>query len=132
METIKQQLEINAENIQKSFDVIQEFAAIKNYVITGNLEFKNFTKEFPSNKSKKKFRNSLNTVISHVTMKSANMFLFHLSKYTDSIIKIEYSERELAIKEAKKNWKSARKISEKLMIDYKNIKGDFYLSQKQN
>lgn len=126
METIKQQLEVNAENINKAFETIRNYSAQKNFEITGNLTFTGFTSEFTSLRSKKKFRNSLNRIINHPTMKSVNLFLHHLSKVSDCTAKLEYSAREKSIIEKRKAWKEARAIAEKLMKEYKEIKGDFY------
>jgi hypothetical protein len=126
METIKQQLEVNAENINKAFEAIKEYATKKNYVITGNLVFNGFTNDFPSQRAKKKFRNSLNRVIAHPTMKSANLFLHHLSKVSTCTAKIEYSAKEHAIINKRKAWKEAKAIAEKLMKEYKDEKGNYY------
>jgi len=126
METIKQQLEVNVENINKAFEAIKEYATKKNYELTGNLVFNGFTNDFPSQRAKKKFRNSLNRVIAHPTMKSVNLFLHHLSKVSECTVKIEYSTKEQSIINKRKAWKEAKIIAENLMKDYKLEKGSFY------
>lgn len=126
METIKQQLEVNAENINKAFEKIKNYAAQKNFDITGNLTFSKFTSEFPSLRAKKKLKNSLNRIINHPTMRSVNLFLHHLSKVSDCTAKLEYSAKEKSIIDKRNKWKESRTIAEKLMKEYKDEKKDFY------
>lgn len=126
METIKQQLEVNAENINKAFEAIKQYATKMNYELTSNLEFKGFTLDFPSQRAKKKLRNSLNRIIAHPTMKSINLFLHHLNKVSDCSTRIEYSSKEKLIIEKRKAYKQAKALADKLMLEYKEEKGSFY------
>lgn len=62
-------------------------------------------------------------------MSNANRFLHFLYKKLYKLDKapyVEYSERELKIKEAKKAWKKVKLEAEKLQKEYKDTKGDFY------
>jgi hypothetical protein len=125
METIKQQLELNAENINKAFETIKNYAAQKNYEMR-DITFNGFTKDFPSQRAKKKLKNSLNRIINHPTMKSVNLFLHHLSKASDCTAKLEYSAKEKSIIDKRNKWKETKAIAEKLMKEYKDEKGSFY------
>lgn len=131
METTKQLLEVNAENINKALQSIKEYANKKDYVITGN-PHSELNLDFPSQKAKKRFRNSLNRVVKHTTMKSANLFLHYLAKYSNSTLKLEYSAKEKAIIEKRNKWKEAKAIAAQLMAEYKLEKGDYYKTFKQS
>lgn len=131
MENTKQLLEINIDNINNAVNSIKEFATKNDFIITGNIDTDISNSKFPSNKARKRFKHSLNRVINHPTMKVCNLFLHYLSKYSTSTAKLEYSEKEKSIIEARKKWKEAKEIALKLLNEYKELKGDYYLKNKQ-
>jgi hypothetical protein len=61
------------------------------------------------------------------TLRSANIFFHFISKRTGSpLIKVSLSEKENAIVQARKAWKSQQALADKLLKEYKALKGDFY------
>ena len=132
MENTKQLPEISTDNINKAAERINDFATSNDLKINGVIDSNILGAEYPSNKSKKRFRHSLNRVINHPTMKNCNLFLHYLAKYSKSTTaKLEYSEKEKSIIEARKKWKEAKEIALKLLVEYKELKGDYYLKNKQ-
>lgn len=140
METVNKHIElidVNHDTIQSSFTKIKEYAAIKGYVIKGdvklptNLIGMNKALSFDSGRQKKTVRNYINRLHKQVNMPTANKFLHFLFKKIyklDSVPSVEYSEKELKIQSARKLWKKAFVESEKLRIEYKKEKGDFYIN----
>jgi hypothetical protein len=132
MENTKQLLEISTDNINKAAEIINDFATSNDLKINGVIDSNISGAEYPSIKSKKRFRHSLNRVINHPTMKNCNLFLHYLAKYSKgTTAKLEYSEKEKSIIEARKKWKEAKEIALKLLVEYKELKGDYYLKNKQ-
>ena len=141
METTNQKhttlLEVNAENIQATFDKINAFANEKGYRIDGDLKLPTnligMTKSmsFDSGKQKKVLRNYINRLHKKVTMGNANCFLHFLFKKVYKLDasnspSVEYSEKELKIQSARKAWVKARNEAEKLRLAYRAEKVDFY------
>jgi len=134
MET--KQIAATKENVEIAINKIKEFATEKGYQIIG--EFKKegvlstifgSSLKFESKSKEKVLRTYLWRLDQRVTMAQANKFLHFLYKKVyklDSAPRIEYSEKELKIKEARKAWKKVQAEAEKLLLEYKNEKGDFY------
>ena len=64
-----------------------------------------------------------------MTLRGVNLFFnFVLKKILESKekIKVLLSIKEITIQDKRKKWKEARDISEKLLSEYKEEKGDFY------
>lgn len=129
METVKQ---INAtkQNIEKAIKSIEQYALAKGYQITGNTNLVIPDNIIFESKSKEKvLRKYLWKVTTYPTMDQSNRFFHFLCKkilkLTESP-KVQFSEKELAIKMAKLSWKKAKAESDRLLLEYKKEKGDFY------
>jgi hypothetical protein len=119
--------EINTSNLKLAQQSITEFANSRKLVFNRELDLANAKFNFTSKSQKKAFQHSLSRVIAKPTMKSISLFLRQLSKYSDlAPIKLDYSEREKAIKQAKKDWKFLQSKAEEARLQYKKVKGDFY------
>jgi hypothetical protein len=71
-------------------------------------------------------------VMQRPSMKSASMYLHFLYGTIlgqEKTPKVKYSEKEEKIKKARKAWKAAEAISEKLRLEYKAEKGSYYKRQ---
>jgi hypothetical protein len=143
MKTIKTValVEANTTNIQKTFKNIKQYAFDKGYQLKGNLteesfleKIKNFLGtnylQFESKTQAKTCRKYLTKLENKLSIREINRFLNFLYK---KVYKIEtdipyltYSETELKIKESKKLWKQHSLETEKLRLEYKKLKGDFY------
>jgi hypothetical protein len=127
METTKQ-IEINSENLAIAKSRIQEMAISKKLDIVGEISTL-VPVTYPSKSKMKEFRSALNKVISYPGMRNANIFLHKLSKLNgEDNAKIEYSEKEKAIKVARKEWRENVKKGWELRDKYKLEKGNFYKS----
>ena len=120
--------EAPTENTRKAFASIKAFATSRKLVLTGNVDaFTNVPLRFSSKSEEKKFRWSLLRVTNRPSMKNINMFLSHLSRVTGlTKIKLDYSEQEKQIKEARKEWKFLQAKAEEARLKYKEAKGNFY------
>lgn len=119
--------EINSSNLKLAQQSITEFATSKKLVFSRELDFEKANFIFTSKSQKKAFQHSLARVINRPTMKSISFFLRHLSKFSDlAPIKMDYSNEEKAIKQAKKDWKFLFTKSEEARLIYRELKGDFY------
>lgn len=126
--THKEQIEITSENLCMAKVSIQEMVTKRKLVINGEISVL-VPVTFPSTNKKKEFRKSLERVINHPTMRNTNLYLHKLSKLNgETISKIEYSEKEKAIKLARKEWREHVKKGWELRDKYKTEKGDFYKS----
>ena len=138
METTKKHIElldVNNQTIESSFNKIQEYATQKGYIIKGDLKIPtnligiNKSLSFDSGRQKKTLRNFINRLHKQVSMPTANKFLHFLFKKIyklDNAPSVEYSEKELKIQSLRKQWKKAFAESDKLRIEYRKEKGDFY------
>jgi len=141
METVKNNsnhtelLEANSENVEMIFNKIRDYANLKGYRIMNTLKVPtnligfNKSLHFDSNKKKKVLRNYINRLDKKVQLATANKFLHFLFKKIyklDTAPSVELSEKEIKIQSARKAWKKAQAEAEKLRVEYKKEKGDFY------
>jgi hypothetical protein len=129
METIKQ-ITATKQNIEKAIQSIKNYSLSKGYQITGDINIiipDNI--QFESKSKEKVLRKYLWKVTNFPTMDQSNRFLHFLCKkilkFGESP-KVQFSEKELAIKKAKVSWKKAKEESDRLLLEYKKEKGDFY------
>lgn len=141
METMKTttiKLEATSNNVAKAIESIEKFAADKGCQIIGDLKEKkqgflsgifNLNLNFESKSKEKVLRNYLTRLEKKIGMATANKFLHFLYKKVyklETAPKVEYSEKELKIKAARKAWRIALETSKKAEEAYKLEKGDFY------
>lgn len=137
MTTIK--LEATSKNVAKAIEAIEKFAADKGYQIIGDLKEKkqgflsgifNLNLNFESKSKEKVLSNYLTRLeTKKMGMALANKFLHFLYKKVyklDTAPKVEYSEKELKIKAARKAWRIALETAKKAEEAYKVEKGNFY------
>lgn len=133
-------IDVNNQTIESSFGKIQEFVGIKGFVIKGDLKLPtnmigiNKGLRFDTKKAKKTLRNHINRLHKHVNMQTANKFLHFLFRKIyklDNSPSIDYSEKEIKIQVARKAWKKVAAESEKLRLEYRKEKGDFYKKNMQ-
>lgn len=136
MTTIK--LEATSKNVATTIEAIEKFAADKGFQIIGDLKEKkqgflagifNLNLSFESKSKEKVLRNYLTRLDKKVGMALANKFLHFLYKKVyklETAPKVEYSEKELKIKAARKAWRIALEATKQAEIAYKTEKGDFY------
>lgn len=133
-------LEANTANIESTFKKIQEYSDAKGYRIKGNLKqptnLIGMSKlSFDSNKKKKVLRNYINRLDKKMNLSTINRFLHFLFKKIykmDAAPSVELSEKEIKIQSLRKAWKKAFDESEKLRIEYRKEKGDFYKNKNQS
>lgn len=135
MKTISNHIEPTLENIQATFNKINEYAQGKGYQVKGSWSVPtnwlgiDKAPKFQSKSQMKVVRNYLTSLNKEVTMGRANRFLHMLFKHIykmDTAPRVEYSEKELSIQAARKAWKKADAEAQKLLKTYKETKGDFY------
>ena len=121
------------EGVKMAFDVIEELAETKDWVLKGkinlDLEFIEFKLRGETLNQRKKLKRRINALIAKKSMRAANHFLRAMRKYmssTSAALKFEYSEKEKKIKAARKEYVEARNIAIKLYEAYKEEKGDYY------
>lgn len=131
-------LEANAVNVQVTFDKIQKYADDNGFRIMGEMKTEKnllgFTKQlsFDSKHKMKTLRNYINRLDKKVGFKTANLFLHFLFKKVykvEASVSVELSEKETKIQTLRKSWKKAFAESEKLRLEYRTEKGDFYKKQ---
>lgn len=125
MET--KQIAATKENVEIAINNIKKFAEERGYQITG--KFQEGTLAFDSKSKEKVLMNYLWRLSQKVTMAQANKMLHFLYKKVYKLQdgpKIDYSEKEIKIKAARKAWKKAQAEADRLLSEYKKEKGDFY------
>ena len=130
-------IEATPENIDKAITNIVEFAREKGYQIKGEFNRGTFRTliesfvgiKFKSSGQEKKLRHYLTRLNKKITLRQSNMFLHFLYKGVYELDKaphVDYSDKELKIKEARKLWKETQKKADELLKIYKAEKGNFY------
>ncbi len=129
-------VEATKANVDAAVNNIKKYAEEKGYQIIGEFKEEGFLSkllskdlEFDSQNKKKVCRNYLTLLERKMKMSTANKFLSFLYKKVyklEKAPKIEYSEKELKIKESRKAWKKVQIEADKLLAAYKLEKGDFY------
>jgi hypothetical protein len=128
-------LEANSANVEVTFNKIREYANANGYIIMNalkvptNLIGLNKSLHFDSKKKKKVLRNYINRLNKRMSHSGANCFLHFLFKTIykmDTAPSVEFSEKEIKIRSARKAWVKARAEAEKLRALYRTEKGDFY------
>ena len=124
------QIEATKTNVELAINNIKEYATSKGFQIQG--EFRQDVLNnlhFDSKSLEKVCKKYLWRLDQKIGMSLANRFLHFLYKKIyklDKAPRIEYSERELKIQQARKAWKKLQVEAEKLQAIYKEEKGDFY------
>ena len=130
-------VEPTKENIEATIEKIVKYAQSQGYQILGDFKKKDSLlgkifgsdPKFDSKKQLKACRKYLTRIDKKIGMSISNRFLHFLYKKVykmDDSPRIEYSQKELKIREAKKKWREAQKISDSLRLKYKEEKGDFF------
>jgi hypothetical protein len=125
MET--KQIEATKANVELAINNIKKYAEEKGYQVKG--DFTSGDLKFESKSKEKVCRNYLWRLDKKMGMSVANRFLHFLYKKvykTETAPSIDYSEKELKIKEARKAWRKLKEEAEKLQAAYKLEKGTFY------
>lgn len=134
MENVKQhvaKVEATKENVEVVFNKIKLYADEKGY--TFNETTKRGELKFDSGKQKKVCNNYLTRIERKIGMGVANQFLHFLYKKIyklETVPYVQYSEKELKIRETRKAWKKSLVETEKLLATYKETKGDFFKQAK--
>jgi len=121
-----------SETINKTIDKIEKIIKDNNYVVNGDInQYKNLGDKMVclnlSKNQMKKIQKYCYWIDRKPSLKKINSFfsllsrLFQLEKV---YVKISIEEQE--IQKARKEWIKARNEAERLLINYKTIKGDFY------
>ena len=111
---------------------IEQFAKENDYQIKGDLsEIKDFKDKiiFESKNQKKKVNYAIQRIDKKMNLRSVNYFLHIIFKNilnSENRVRILPSEKEVRIQTARKRWKEAQAISDKLLLEYKTEKGSFY------
>jgi hypothetical protein len=128
-------------NIEATIEKIKQYALDKGYQFKGDVKkegllnkamsfFSNSEIKFESKSQSKVCRDYLTRLDRKMGMSLANRFLHFLYKKvyksTDAAPFIEYSEKELKIKQSRKEWKKLQAEAEKMLAAYKQEKGDYY------
>jgi hypothetical protein len=134
MET--KQVEATKANVELAINKIKEYAQEKGYQVLGDFKEDSFfaklvgsdKPKFESKNQEKVFRKLLWRMENKISMKNANWFLRLYAKVfkLEKAPRVEYSEKELKIKEARKAWKKMQLEADRLQAVYKTEKGDFY------
>lgn len=134
MNTIK--IEATSQNVQTSITAIKKYAEEKGYQIIGEFKKEGLISgllgsklTFESKSQEKVLRNYLTKFDKKPGMATANRLLHFLYKKVYKLDKapyVEYSEKELKIKSARKAWRKSLAETEALMKVYKEEKKDFY------
>lgn len=120
---MKSKLEVNQSNLDLAIDSIKAMAKRRGLIITGDINAE--IPVFPSRSQAKKFRNRMDRVMKHATMRTSNSFLSHLGKS-----RVDYCDKEKSIIEARKKYREALKATKELRTKYLEEKGDYYCSKK--
>lgn len=128
MET--KQIAATKANVELAINNIKNYANEKGFQLIGNFSDRGPGElTFESKNKEKVCRNYLWRLEKKMGMSVANRFLHFLYKKAyklDEAPKVDYSEKELKIKEARKAWKKMQAEAEKLQAAYKTEKGTFF------
>lgn len=100
--------------------------------ITGSGEVYSIPKDISNNKEKH-LRRLAHRFLQRQTWGNANLYLHFIFKKVlglDAIPKIRLSEKEDKIVKARTAWREAQAEAEKLRLEYRTEKGDYYKSKK--
>jgi len=123
------QVQATQPNIDLAIDTVKNFANEKGFRILG--DFKTGTLSFSSKNKEKVLAKYLWKISKKPSMACANRFLHFLYKKVygfDQAPRIEFSEKEIAIKSARRQWKDAARLADELRLKYREEKGNFYKS----
>ena len=129
MENITKQIAATEENVEIAINNIKKFADEKGYRFLDQTFMVNNSLIFESKSKEKVLKNYLWRLDQKITMAQANKFLHYLFRkvYKVEITpRVEYSEKELKIKSARKAWKKVQAEADLLHKAYRDEKGDFY------
>ena len=128
-------VEGNLEMLNESLEQIREFVRARGYQLIGELpgqqEMEDALHAISMTREKKLIKRHLR-LKAKPGMRAANAFLHFLCRkcleYGEerTVLRVDYSEKELAIKAARKAWVKARDAAEELRLAYVGEKGDFY------
>ena len=128
-------------NIEATIEKIKKYAQEKGYQIKGDFKkeglldkainfFGSSEVKFDSKSQLKVCRDYLTRIDRKIGMSISNRFLHFLYKkvykLTEPAPYVEYSDKELKIRESRKAWKKAQLQAELLLKAYKDEKGDFF------
>lgn len=131
------QIEATKTNVELAINNIKEYATSKGFQVQGEFQQEGFLQNlfgstkihFDSKSLEKVCKKYLWRLDQKMGMSISNRFLHFLYKKVyklDKAPRIEYVEKELKIKQARKAWKKLEVEVEKLQAAYKLEKGDFY------
>jgi len=130
MET--KQIAATKANVELAINNIKKYAEGKGYQVIGDFSDRGPGELTFESKSKEKVcRKYLWRLEKKMGMSCANRFLHFLYKKVykfDKAPKVEYSEKELKIQQARRAWKKMQIEAEKLQAAYKLEKGTFFKS----
>jgi hypothetical protein len=121
------QVQATQQNIDLAIDAIKNFANERGFQVLG--DFNHGELKFSSKNREKVVSRYLWKISTGPSMASANRFLHFLYKKIygfDQAPRVDFSQKELAIKAARKKWKEAARLAEELRVKYREEKGDFY------
>lgn len=123
---IKPLVDASKETMSLAKDSILETVSKKKWVIEGSIPTE--VPKFPSKTKKKQFQQSLGSVMFHPTMKNINLYFHHFYKMMNCDVrcKVDFSDKEKAIKKSREDWKLMVKKVKVLREIYVLEKGDFY------
>ena len=128
MNTVK--IEATSQNVENAIASIKKFAEEKGFQIIGDIEQRSWQLlKFESKSQEKVLRNYLTKLDKKPGIALINRMLHFLYKKIyklETAPQIEYSEKELKIKAARKAWRKSLAETEALMKAYKEEKGNFY------
>lgn len=115
----KQLLAVEQANVNRAIDAIDEMSRRRGFVFVRGLQ--PVIPAFPSKAAKKKFQKRMNRAIARCSMPTANVFLRSLGHAP-----VEYSEKEKAIRAARKKYRELRDQTKEAYTAYLKEKGAFY------
>jgi len=114
--------------INNSIRQIEDYITINDYKVVGDIKYiDNQNSDHISKNQMKKIQKYCFWISKKPTLRRINSFLSLLYRtYRIEKIRINISDKEVAIQNAKKEWKKSLAETEKLLYEYKKEKGNFY------
>jgi hypothetical protein len=114
--------------INNCIQQIEDYITINNYKVVGDIKYidKQNSDQISKNQMKK-IQKYCFWISKKPTLRRINSFLSLLYRtYKIEKVRVNISDKEVAIQKARKDWKKSLAETEKLLAEYKNEKGNFY------
>lgn len=117
--------------VNNTIDKIKEVVKDNNYQVSGKIEYYNFDCRMLSTNRMKKIQKYCYWIEKKPSLRRINTLYGILARtFKIDRVTVKVSKLEEKIQSSRKEWLKARNESDRLLLKYKEYKGDYYKSKK--